>query len=398
MKKILIISNGSLPVPAVNGGAVETLIDTFVRHNEKNPAFEIEVASCYHTKSKQISDLMGATYHYIRIPIELTGIDKVCYWYMETICHDWRSMFLRTKQQQHYYCQKISRDIILNSYDAVIVENNMSLLKYIYHAMGSEYIHKCYYHMHSILIDNCDMIPYLAQCRKILTVSEYVRNKLYQTIPEFKNVEIQAVLNGVDVPHISLNRISGIREKFMRQYHITKDSTIFLYSGRLSPEKGVLELIKAFCSSNIEKAILIIMGSAVSGKNTENSYVNSLKTSAFNEKVIFTGYIPHQMTAKFYSMCDVVVVPSIVEDAGPLTVLEAMAYHRFLILSNIGGIPEYTKDYSQKIYVEHNDTFIENLKEAIEKCVAMKKQMYPYNKVVYNGQFYFNGLKKAIEI
>ena len=35
MKKIIVVNNGTLPLPAVRGGAVETLIELLIKENEK---------------------------------------------------------------------------------------------------------------------------------------------------------------------------------------------------------------------------------------------------------------------------------------------------------------------------------------------------------------------------
>lgn len=43
MIKLAIISPGFLPVPAVNGGAVEQLITNILDENEKNHTFDIDV-------------------------------------------------------------------------------------------------------------------------------------------------------------------------------------------------------------------------------------------------------------------------------------------------------------------------------------------------------------------
>ena len=41
MKNIVIITDGKLPIPAVNGGAVESLIELFLQINEVENAFNI---------------------------------------------------------------------------------------------------------------------------------------------------------------------------------------------------------------------------------------------------------------------------------------------------------------------------------------------------------------------
>lgn len=51
MKKIIIVNNGSLPLPAVRGGAVETLIELLMKENEKRKKFLFEVYSIHDEKA-----------------------------------------------------------------------------------------------------------------------------------------------------------------------------------------------------------------------------------------------------------------------------------------------------------------------------------------------------------
>ena len=39
MKKIIVVNNGTLPLPAVRGGAVETLIELLIKENEEKSSY-----------------------------------------------------------------------------------------------------------------------------------------------------------------------------------------------------------------------------------------------------------------------------------------------------------------------------------------------------------------------
>src|SRR5574344_392586 len=47
MKKICFVTNGTLPVPAINGGAIEQLIEILIRENEKNHLFDFTIVGLY---------------------------------------------------------------------------------------------------------------------------------------------------------------------------------------------------------------------------------------------------------------------------------------------------------------------------------------------------------------
>ncbi|MEM1583004.1 MAG: glycosyltransferase family 4 protein, partial [Candidatus Bathyarchaeia archaeon] len=61
------------------------------------------------------------------------------------------------------------------------------------------------------------------------------------------------------------------------------------------------------------------------------------------DKVIFTGRIPQDEVPYYYSMSDIVVVPSLQEAFG-LVVSEAMACGKPVIGTNVGGIPDQIID------------------------------------------------------
>lgn len=368
MKKVLIITGGTLPVPSVSGGAVETLIDSLVKLNEEIAKMKIEIISCWHPLiDKTDTEKKYTSYHVIRYPFYLKLLDDISYFYMERIRHDWRSMFVRNRYRSRYYERRIASEVDLRGYDAVVVENNMSLLRMVKDKLREEFSEKCFYHMHSVLIDNQSMIPYLKECRKIMTVSDYVRKELQRTVPEFSGTEIVKVTNGICGNSDVKNNWRQVRDGLREKLHIKKTEKVYLYSGRLSPEKGVLECVRAFAGAKLPNAKLVVTGSVTSGKNEKNSYMKKLFEAgeSAREDVIFTGYIPHEKMAEYYAMADVLIVPSVVGDAAPLTVLEGMYYGMYLIASNVGGIPEYTQWYSRKKLIEYDEKFPDRLKEAI---------------------------------
>lgn len=358
----MFISAGIFPIPANKGGAVEELIDTFTENNAKEDRYEISVASCVFKGREIKAKTKGVKYYYFRTPFYLSLADKMYYLYVDRIEKDWRSMFRQYCFRNRHYIKKITETLDLKAYDAVIVENNMSLLEKLSEVMGEEFERKCMYHMHSNLVDNEEMIPYLARCRKILAVSDYVKDHLYQTVPQLQNTEIVKVTNGIRGWTYSKEERQSLREQMRDRYHVGEEETIYLFAGRVSPEKGVLEMTRAFRAvlpRLRHKSRLFIVGSASSGSDKESYYYRAVKKEAAQspESIILTGYINHEDVAKYHVMADAQIVPSIMDDPAPLTVLEGMSMGNFLLLSKAGGIPEYSANYSNKIFFERGDSF-----------------------------------------
>ena len=54
--KVAILSPESLPIPAINGGAVESLIDTIGEYNSKEGKLDLDIFSVYDKKLKITND------------------------------------------------------------------------------------------------------------------------------------------------------------------------------------------------------------------------------------------------------------------------------------------------------------------------------------------------------
>lgn len=117
---------------------------------------------------------------------------------------------------------------------------------------------------------------------------------------------------------------------------IRTDYNHILYIGRLSPEKGVETLIKAFIQLKIP---LKIAGSG------EEAYVNKLKLlAAENKQIEFVGYIQGESKDELIKNSKFLIIPSLCYENFPVSILEAYSFGKPIIASNIGGIPYLVKD------------------------------------------------------
>ena len=106
-----------------------------------------------------------------------------------------------------------------------------------------------------------------------------------------------------------------------------------LYVGRISPEKGVQDLIEGFKLSDVGKKLVI------AGEVPDNAFGASVREAAAGrDDIIFTGFAQGGLLAELYSNCALYVLPSHTEGLA-LTLLEAMSAGRKCLVSDI---PENT--------------------------------------------------------
>jgi glycosyltransferase involved in cell wall biosynthesis len=107
------------------------------------------------------------------------------------------------------------------------------------------------------------------------------------------------------------------------------ESPLFLYAGRLSPEKGI-EKIRSILES-IPNSRLAIVGGGPHQKALEKHFAG---TSTF-----FAGYLTGRRLAEAMASVDALILPSKTETLG-LVLMEGMAAGSLVIGANAGGIPD----------------------------------------------------------
>lgn len=166
---------------------------------------------------------------------------------------------------------------------------------------------------------------------KIFVPSEETRNVLYSK--SFINVEIWS--RGVDCNMFTpQNRDYSVREK----YNISK-KYIFLYVGRLAPEKGLdvlQEIINKLPSSLKECVHWLIVGDG-----PDRNVVDQWEKKHSN--VTCTGYLSGEELARVYASSDLFVFPSSTETFGNV-VLEAAASGLPAMVADSGGVTEIVQD------------------------------------------------------
>ena len=170
-------------------------------------------------------------------------------------------------------------------------------------------------------------------CDFIITVSRnsYLLLQTLYGIPSSKLVYIPHALKDGYVEK-SREESKRIRDKYL----FDKNEKLILYVGRLSKEKGLIELIEAFkrLRRECKDVRLIVAGSGDFGKYL--TYSNPCWT-----QIIFMGFLSKDQLEELYTIADVGVVPSLHEELGYVAI-EMMMRNLPIICSNATGLLEVT--------------------------------------------------------
>mgnify|MGYP000468684849 CR=1 FL=1 len=176
-----------------------------------------------------------------------------------------------------------------------------------------------------------------------------------------KNLNYTIIHNGIEIDD-SMLHIRPSHE-IRKELGVATDKTIIGAVGRLSKEKGISYLLKAFAvlvkrNHNLQ---LLIVGEGPLRDNLEKL----CKELNIKKDVIFTGF--QEEVDKYYSVMDIYVCSSLIEHF-PLSVMEAMKHGLAVIATNVGGTPKLIRDNSTGLLIKPYSTkeIYDSLKILIE--------------------------------
>lgn len=155
--------------------------------------------------------------------------------------------------------------------------------------------------------------------------------KLY---PKYKGAVVwNGSAAGVDFNKFDINQKEKWRKEIRVKYEIPEDAFVYIFIGRITKDKGINELFKAYKLMNQEKnnRYLLLVGNC---EITDDVNQELYKWSLIEEKVIYSGFT--REVEKYIAASDVYVLPSYREGFGS-SVIEAEAMGIPVIVTRIPG-------------------------------------------------------------
>lgn len=352
--KIAILTSGILPIPAVQGGAVENLTDFYLEYNNQHRLHDITIYSVWHPDVERYPALQSTVNHYVYIKVTGLWAKLKKKWYQLTHHEEYYHYTIE------FYLQEAIKDISRRSYDIILIENRPAYALKLKEVSNAKLV----YHLHNEKLDSKSEkaldIYNAATC--IITVSDYIKSRVL-TINHYDK-KTTTVYNGIDLHAFSTCNHSINRNSIGLQ----EDDFVMVFSGRVTAEKGIMQLIEAMTLlQDLPRIKLLVIGSSFYGNDdNENAFAKALRGKAahLSDRIFFTGFIPYAQMPNYLQIADIAVIPSVWDDPFPTTVLEAQATRLPIISTRRGGIPEEVTEESA-ILLDTNENFVDNLATAI---------------------------------
>ena len=159
--------------------------------------------------------------------------------------------------------------------------------------------------------------------------------------------------NAIDMTHFR-PAAAGERDRLRHVLGLPTDRVICLFVGRLSREKGVLELLEAWRLLQPSGAFLVMAGPDMTGHAWDAGAPGRVfvQQHGLQDSVRFVG--PLADVASMIKAADLVVQPSHFEALG-LSAIEALAFGVPLVASAVGGLLDFVIDHENGRLVPPQD-------------------------------------------
>lgn len=248
------------------------------------------------------------------------------------------------------------------------------------------HVHSTYWHYSSI---NVLMERFLSHFTdKIICVSQAVRN--FVVLNEKINPnKIEVIYNG-----ISRKEVATDRDSFRLALGVQKDDVVITVVASLLHNKGHKVLLEAMAGLKDKYPFLKCW--IVGEGPMEKELRDMVSQWSLEKQVTFLGV--RADVPEILSTSDIFVLPSLLREGQPLSVLEAMAYGVPVIASRIGGVPEIIRDQENGILVPAQEPQL--LADQIEVLIldpGRRKQLGEAGRKTFVENFDANIMIKKME-
>jgi glycosyltransferase involved in cell wall biosynthesis len=198
----------------------------------------------------------------------------------------------------------------------------------------------------------------------IVVINDNLKSQLQKRLFLMRK-KMTVVENAIDLDRVKISKLN-------------KNNFVFGYIGTLSPIEGLDLLIKGFNDLKIKNKLLIF------GDGIELEKLKKLANG--NNNIEFKGKVSSDEISKAYDQVDVIINPRkksyLTDTVTPLKPLEAMAYKKLVLVSDVGGMKELVKNEFNGI-VFNSDSYKE-----IKNVIIDVINRNDLDKIIENGYMY----------
>ncbi len=253
----------------------------------------------------------------------------------------------------------IAKDFNVTDDSVIIVHNSIKLYRQIRKRAPKA---KMVMHMHNAFEPDG-----LDQNVKMIVPSMFLKKHYQVYLPD---ADIAIVPNGIDLEAYQKKAVPLQKSDL----GITPEKKTIFFAGRISPDKGVTLLLQAFEQLLKERndIELVVVGDYMSkSKGEKATYQREVRELAERLKphCHMVGGVTPEEIYNYYSLADLVVIPSQFQEPFCMVAIEAMGAGKPVLVSTRGGMTEFVKEWDTGFHLQELMT-PETIARDINKALA----------------------------
>lgn len=178
------------------------------------------------------------------------------------------------------------------------------------------------------------LLEQVRRCDLLIACAKFMKNRFRQ----FGFERVMAISNGVDVQCFTPKEKNPF---LMETLSIEQKDIVVLHASNLQPVKRPLDIVESAAMALREELKLVYL---IFGEGPLRVAAEELcSRRGVSDRFRFVDWVPHDQMCEYYSLADIVMMPSASEGLS-LVYLEAMACGRALLVSDISAAREVIDD------------------------------------------------------
>jgi glycosyltransferase involved in cell wall biosynthesis len=388
-KKIVIIAPSVLPIPAIQSGAYEQLIEYILKVNEELKEVDFILISKKNIGTYKLREKFKYT--------KFHDFDDNIFKRIFNNVNKLVNKLFSKKVHYNFHIVQIQDLLKKLKYDKVLIVGNVENINPISEIVKKD---KIVFYLATEILTHVNIFH---KCGKIIVGNQRLVNLVLENNKSLTSSEVVNLIPGIDTDFFRKPNADNVKI-LKKKLGIPDSKKVICYIGRIVTSKGVNVLLEAVHKlENRDEYILLLIGSLGSNfGSTTNRKVTDVEgivelIERLGNNCISTGFLANEDLADYLELADIGVVPSICEDVAPASYLQFQAIGIPTIVSDGGGIPEfYSSEYS--IMVNRGDKMADELASALitlleddNRRITMGKLAYT-NSEKFSMNRYFNDL------
>ncbi len=327
-RRVALLLPPGLPVPAVQGGAVETLAEHLIAQNQKEQQLELAIVCQWNADAAALSGRWPQTlFDYRSQPGRSL---------LHSLKFRLAALVGKPVHWNRWYGQPLAFLKRLDA-DLYIAEGgDLTGWQQASRVLGRE---RFAAHLHG---DTEGSAALDALYSGALAISDHVADIWQQGRSDRPTAPVP---NCVDTARFCPDAEPRNSQALRAKLGLAPDDFVILFCGRICPEKGVHRLVEALRLCADPSVKLVVIGSPFFAAQDSSPFFSQLKADAAalqqQGRICFTGFVPNNQLPDYYRMADCACFPALWDEPAGITAIEAMACGCPILATRSGGMPGY---------------------------------------------------------